>query len=253
MTVTIGGFEFNNLTAQPFGYEESDVKAGLTARQWAIQGLLTPSEWLTLNTKYTTWRTSRIQDADTNVSLVVGTTVTFSGTGAGGVTWTNVPCWFSSAPSAEQSGDFLAISVTLVDAAEALQVIIKTQQNAQATTEVLPDYGTYTLGTVVLTLTKPKESYNNGPQLQLTASGSHYLSGPLVVERLYDIEGYFDTTTYPTGWATIRSWYESQIVTTPSAGSYFPVSPPSASGEIKVINGVNTTRYTITVQLGRVL
>lgn len=254
MTVTIGTATFGNLIAQPFGYEETDTKAGLTARSWNISGLLTPAEWLDLLDAYDGWRDLRIQDADTATSLVVGTTIDFSGTGPGGLSWTNVDCWFSSAPVAEQSGAYLSVSVSLVDANEALQVILKQQEESETTAEEeLPDFGTINIGGVVLTLTKVKESYNQGPQLQLTATGSHYVTGPLVVEKIKDIEGYFDTATYANGWSSIRSWYESQIVATPLSGSDFPISPPSATAEKKIVNGVNTTRYTISIQLGVVL
>lgn len=255
MAITIGAATFQTLTAQPFGYEDTDAKAGLTARQWAVQGLLSPIQWLSLLSAYDGWRNARITDEDTSVSLVVGTTINFSGTGAGGATWNNVPCWFSSSPTAEHSGAYLAVSFTVVDAAQALQVIQKQKENedASATSEDLPDLGTYSLGGVVLTLTKPIDSYLEGPQIQLSANGFHYISGPKVAQRTRDIEGYFDTIDYPSGVSTIRTWYETQIVSTPSTGTYYPTSVPAFSAEKTIVSGVTTTRYTVSIVLAQLI
>lgn len=248
MTISIGSSSFPTLTAQPFGYDESDTRAGLTARKWAIQGLLTPSEWISLINTYTTWRNLRIQDPDSATSGTVGTTISFSGNSAGGITWTSVACWFSSAPQASQSGAYLSVSVELVDANEALQVLLRTEEKS-TTDEDLPDFGTITLGTTTLTLKKPVDSYGATPTMELTATGNHYISGPLVVYKVKDVEG----TTNLTGWNNIRSWYESQIVAVPASGTYFPISSPTATAERKVVSGVKTTVYTVSIQLGLVL
>jgi hypothetical protein len=248
MAISIGAASFPTLTAQPFGYDETDTRSGLTARRWAVQGLLTPAEWLALLGVYDAWRDLKIQEDDTAVSGVVGSTVAFSGTGASGTTWTNIACWFSAAPSADQVGAYLSVSVELVDANEALEVVLY-QQQREAESEDLPDFGTITLGTTTLTLTKPVDSYGDGPALELTPTGNHYVTGPLVVYRIKDVEG----TTNLTGWNNIRSWYETQIVAVPAVSSYFPVSVPSATAEKRVVNGVKTTVYTVSIQLGQVI
>jgi hypothetical protein len=248
MTVTIGSTTFGNLTAQPFGYEGTDVKEGMSARQWQISGLLKPSEWLNLVNTYNTWRSTRIQDTPTDVSLVVGTTIAFSGTGPGGSSWTNIACWFSEAPAAEDAGAFLRVTVTLVDANQALEVKLK-EKEATDTAEDLPDLGTITIGGTTLVLTKPMDSYGPGPTMELTASGTHLISGALVVYKIRDVEG----TTDLTGWNNIRTWYEAQIVAKPLATSWFPVSIPSATAERKTINGVVSDVYTVSIQLGQVL
>lgn len=247
MAITIGSFSFDTLTAQPFGYDETDTRAGLTARKWAITGLVKPSEWLALLGVYDTWRNARIQDPDSLASGSVGTTISFSGTGAGGIVWTGVACWFSSAPTAEQSGAYLSISLELVDANEALTVLLRAQEKSEED-EDLPDFGTITIGSTIVKLTKPADSYGDGPSLELTASGEHYITGPLVVYKIKDVEG----TTDLTGWDNIRSWYESQIITTPSQGNYFPISLPTATAQRRVINGIKETVYTVSIQLGLV-
>jgi hypothetical protein len=248
MGITIGAASFPTLTAQPFGYEETDTKAGLTARKWDVTGLLKPSEWLTLLGVYDTWRNARIQDEDTSVSGVVGTTVAFSGKGAGGVTWTSVACWFTSAPQAEQAGSMLSVTVGLVDANQALAVLLReAERSVQA--ENLPDLGTVTLGTVVIKLTSPMDTRQDGPTATLTATGVSYISGPLAAHKVRAIEGYITSGTYD----NLLSWYDSQIAAVPLATSYFPISAPTATAEVIISGGVKTTRYSVSITLVQII
>ena len=248
MSVTIGTATFPTLTAQPFGYDETDVRAGQTARRWALTGLLRPSEWLSILSIYEEWRDDRINDQPTEVSGVIGTTVSFNGDGAGGQTWTSILCWFSSAPAAEQVGAFLAVTLELVDAQQALEVLLKNKEDAVAQ-EDRPDLGTITIGTTTLTLLKPVDAYAASPTMELTATGNHYIQGALVPYKIKDVEG----TTNLAGWNAIRDWYEDQITAVPLSGSYFPITAPTASAENKISNGVKSVEYTVSIQLGLVL
>lgn len=248
MSVTIDTATFPTLTAQPFGYEETNTRAGQTARKWKISGLLKPSEWLSLLSVYEEWRDTRINDQPTEVSRVIGTVTGFSGTGAGGQTWTNVQCWFVSAPTAQQSGAYLAVDVELVDAVQALEVLLKNQED-QATQEDRPDLGTITIGTTTLTLLRPADAYGASPRMELTATGNHYIQGALVPYKIKDVEG----TTNLAGWNAIREWYEDQISAVPLSGSYFPINSPTATAANKVVSGVKSVEYTVSMQLGLVI
>jgi hypothetical protein len=248
MAITIGTSSFPTLTAQPFGYEETNTRAGQTARKWLITGLLKPTEWLSLLTTYDTWRNTRINDAPTEVSGVVGTTIAFTGKGPGNQTWTSVACWFITAPQAEQSGGYLSASVELIDATQALAVLLKADEAEEASDD-LPDLGTITIGTTTLTLLKPVDAYAVSPTMELTATGTHYIQGALVPYKIKDVEG----TTNSAGWTAIRAWYETQISAVPLAGSYFPIISPTASAANKVVAGVTTVEYTVSIQLGLVL
>lgn len=247
MAVTIGSSSFPTLTAQPFGYDESETRNGLTAKKWTVTGLLTPEEWLDLLDEYDAWRDLRIDDPDTATSETVGTTVLLDGTGPGGQTWTNVACWFSAAPQGTQAGSRISATVELVDATEALQVLLKQQEIAEVEEEL--NIGDITIGTTTLRLTKPADTYNQGPQTQLTLAGAHLITGPRVVEEVLDVEGLTDVN----GWNDVRDWYESAIVSQPTAGDYYPISPPTASARNKVINGVKTVEYTVNIQLIKIL
>jgi hypothetical protein len=248
VAVTIGAASFPRLSAQPFGYLQGETIKGLTARRWAVSGLLTPAEWITLTGAYNTWRNTRINDPDSVSSGTVGTTIAFTADGAGGQTWTNVACWFANAPSGEQAGAWIAASVELVHAAEQLQVLQK-QGTASVDPEDLVNFGTYTLGGVVLKLVQPIESYGATPGMELTAAGTHYITGPLTPYLVRNIAG----TTNKAGWDGVRSWYESAIQSRPAKDSWFPISFPTATAERKIVDGVATDVWTVSIQLGKVI
>lgn len=248
MSVSIGAFTTNKLLAQPFGYDEADTSAGLTARKWTVSGLLTASEWQSLLSVYNNWRDTRITDADTLSSASVGTTVSLTAN-ANGLTWSGVGCWFLSAPNGTQVGPYVQASVELVDAAQALAVLLRQEEkNRQRNEATTPSLGTVTLGSATLTLLSPMETYQDTPQLQLTASGSHYINGPLSATRVRRIEG----TTTSSGWTAVRSWYESTVAAIPSIGTWYPISAPQATAEVIISGGAKSTRYTVTVDVAEV-
>lgn len=245
MSITLGDFSFNTLTAQPFGYAETDTQAGLTARRWRIAGLCTPAEWQDLLDVYDAWQSDRKEDEDSLKSGVIGTTVPLTAN-ANGITWTSVACWFLSAPSGEQAGPYISVDAEVVDAIQALEVLLyQEEKNKQRSEALLPDLGTVTVGTTVLTLLKPMETYDNNPQVALTAAGSHYISGPLTASRIRDIEG----TCTTAGWEDLLTWFEAIVQTTPVVGTWFPASAPTATAEAVIDLGVKTTRYTVSLRL----
>jgi hypothetical protein len=245
---TIGAFSANYLTEQPYGYE-GEARAGRTARKWLFDAILTVAQTQSLISVYDTWRNARIQDVDTEVSGTVGTTVSLTCDSMVAAV-TAIPCWFTKAPEIKDAGTYYRqVSVELVDAAQALEVVLAEQRASQEKSEpLLGDFGTYTLGSATLTLTRPMEGYQDGPELALMATGNHYITGPLVATRTRNIEG----TTTSTGWSQVRTWYESIVTTNPSAGSWFPISPPSTDAEAIVEGGVKSTRYTVSVTLAEV-
>lgn len=248
MTISIGTFSTNKLLVQPFGYDETDTSAGLTARKWTVSGLLSATEWYSLLGQYNAWRDDRIQDADTLSSGTVGTTITLTAS-ANGITWSGIHCWFTSAPSGTQAGPYIQATCELVDAEQALAVLrYQEQKNRQRSEATKPNFGTVTLGSATLTLLAPMETYQDTPQLQLTASGTHYISGALMATRVRRIEG----TTDSTGWGNVRSWYETSVASTPSEDDWYPISAPSATAEVIISGGVKSTRYTVTVDVAEV-
>lgn len=247
MAVTIGSFTTTKLTAQPFGYE-GEARDGLTARTFRIAGILTPTAWQALVSEYNTWRNTRITDADTFSSAAVGTTVNLT-VNAYGLSVSSLACWFSRPPTGEILGGYVDASVELVDAAQALAVVLRSREKQlQGSEASRPSFGTYTLGSATLTLTKAPDTYRDGPQLALTAAGVHHVTGAFAATRVKDLEGTCDAT----GWTNVRSWYETTIAASPGAGSWFPITEPSATGERIISGGAVTTRYTVRVTLAEV-
>jgi hypothetical protein len=243
MTITIGSFSCNLLTVQPFGYE-GEARTGLTARTFQISGLLTPAQWQSLLSEYNTWRNLRIADEDTLKSGVVGTTINLTAN-ANGVSVTTLPCWFADPPSSEQAGAYVSASVLLVDAAQALEVLLRQQEKSRENAD-LPNLGTVTLtratGTSpIITLTRPMNTRQDGPNVALTATGVSYVTGALAAHKVRQIEGYVSTGSYD----DVLSWYDETIAAVPLATSWFPTAAPSATAEVIVDGGVKSTRYNV--------
>lgn len=245
-TVTIGSFTTSRLTAQPFGYEGT-ARDGLTARTFRIAGLLTAAEWASLVGVYDTWRATRITDPDTLQSATVGTTVSLTLGSINGLSISALACWFADPPSGEQVGAYVQASVTLVDAAQALAVVLRQKEKAKDADK--PSLGTVTLGSAVVTLTRPMETRRDGPSVALTAAGTSYITGPLAAHKVRQIEGYISSGTY----ADLLSWWDGAIAAVPAAGSWFPVSEPSATVEIDVSGGVKTTRTNVSLTALQIL
>lgn len=242
MTITIGTFSANALTAQPFGYE-GEARSGLTARTFQISGLLTSAQWQALVAEYNSWRNTRITDEDTLSSGVVGTTVALTITSTNGLSVSSLACWFAEPPSGEQAGAYINATATMVDAAQALEVLLRTEEKNRERNEDLPNLGTVTLGSAVVTLTKPMDTRRDGPEVALTATGVSYITGSLVAHKVREIEGFITTGTY----ADVLAWYDAGIAALPSTGTWFPASAPSATAEAIIDGGVKTTRYTVQV------
>lgn len=244
MTLTIGTWVYsgNQYTVQPFGYDETDTRRGMTARKVVIGALLTAAEWAALLGVYNAWRDARIQDPDSLTSNSVGTTVDVSSS-ANTVSWSAVPCWFISAPSGDQVGRYIQVTVELVDAAQALQVLHAEGAKATATYY----YGTWTIGATTLNLRKPPETYQDMPTMALTAAGETYITGPLAATKVRAIEGDTDAA----GWAAIQAWVETTVSTRPTSGQWLPISAPSATAEAKIVSGARADVYTVSMTLGQ--
>lgn len=244
-SLTIGLFSANYLREQPFGYE-GDARQGLTARKWMFDCILTNAQVASLLSVYDTWRNARILDADTEVSGVVGTTVALTCDSIA-ASVTNLPCWFIDAPKLKTLGQYTQATVELVDAAQALEVLLRGRELDRERKEPLHGaFGTWTLGTTSVVLLNQPYGYRDGPKVETLATGKHYISGPQVATKTFEIEG----TTDAAGWANIREWYEETLVErNPNVGSEYPLTPPTATAEAIVENGVKSTRYTVKVTL----
>jgi hypothetical protein len=248
MSVSIGSFSASLLQAQPFGYAEKETERGRTARAWNVEGLVLRSAWADLLSEYEDWQAAKFAEDDPIETGVVGATVLFSGT-AEGISWTNVPCWFTSTPAAENAGpSYVKVSCTVVDAAQQLAIDLLDQESDDGDPD--QDYGTYSLGGVTLTLLQDPFGYEDAPSPQLAATSGDEMVGPRTARRILDIRGW---TSSAGAWATIRAWYEAEAAATPADGAYFPVSLGRLERDRKVIGGAPVDRYIISCKLRQML
>jgi len=247
MAITVGGLTIKALQEFPYAHG-GDAQSGRTARRWPVKCILRPSQWLTLEGIYQAWRTARLADADTMVSLSVGSTVTTSGN-AHGLSWSNVPAWFTAAPSPAPTGGMVQCSFELVDAAQQLAIMLREREIGTQVQDNESTYGTYTLGTVVLNLTGASDGFDDGPRMELAATGTHVIRGPLMATKVRRIQGWTHTTGAA---ATIRSWYETQIASTPAVGAWWPVTPPQIEQTPVIVSGARVTRYLVSLDLKQV-
>ena len=247
MAITVGGLTIRALQEFPFSHS-GDSLSGRTARRWPVKAILTPTDWLTLDGIYSAWRTARLADPDTMVSLAIGSTVTTSGS-ARGMTWTNVPAWFSAPPVPSTAGAMVGVSFELIDATQQLAIMLREQEIATQVADNDSTYGTLSVGGLTLNLTAEAPGFDGGPSMELGATGTHVIRGPLLATKIRRVQGW----THAVGADdTIRAWFESTIATTPAVDAWFPVTPPDVEQVPVIVAGARVTRYIITLELQQV-
>lgn len=247
MSITVGGLTIKQHQELPFVHA-GDSLSGQTARRWPVKAIITPAEWLTLDGIYTTWRAARLAEADTMISLAVGTTVNTSGK-VWGMTWTNVGAWFTAPPVPAAAGAMVSVSFELVDAAQMLAVMLRSDARETELADNESTYGTYALGTVTLNLTGASDGFEDGPTMELAATGTHIIKGPLMASKVKRIQGWTHTAGAA---ATIRTWYETQIATTPAVNAWFPITPPVIEQTPVIVAGARVTRFLVSLDLKQV-
>jgi hypothetical protein len=263
MTVTLGDFTCNLLTVQPFGYE-GEARTGLTARTFQISGLLTPAQWRDLVSEYDAWRDVRITDEPTKTSGVIGTTINLSAN-ANGISVTSLPCWFAEPPSGEQTGAYISANVTLVDAAEALEVVLRSDEKAtedgdgptlfyvsrepNGSIGSSPTLPSTTGRSWIVRVTEYVQRRDNTPSYSFTALGTTYVSGALVSHNTANYTGYIVHGDDSNMLAT----YDTQIGGTIGANQLILFQPPEFRYENVVQNGVRVIRYPVSFVLMRTI
>jgi len=245
MTITIGSLTFENHLNQLVTYEGESWQ-GLTARKFDSQLFIHRTEFAAFIAQYNAWRDTRINDADTVASATLGTTVNVTGD-FDGVTVTNLPCWYFAAPTdTEKVGDYYTVRATMIDAAQYLEVLLKSKEKQKEATDAeLPNFGTFTIGGTVVTLAQRAEGFENLPQAQLTMTGNHHVTGPRTITDVRNIRGYTDLA----GVVAIEAWIKAQTSADLGVGDYLPVSWVQPTAEVLIANGAKFTRYTIETRL----
>lgn len=248
MTVTIGALTINALQSLPIGYEDVNVRQGIVVRAWDIDGIVEQEEAAAISNLYEAWYATRKTEPDTMETGTIGTTVAFTGD-AGGRNWTAVACWFDKSPEFTRTGYRWRVSLRLVNAAEALAAHVadkKLTTDAEEATTLT--FGTLTVGGVVLTLLEDPDARGDGPSVEIAATGTDIISGPVRSIRLRNIKGY-GPNPGNTDYQTLLTWYDTQVANLPSYASWWPISPPTPSPEVITTSSGKVTRYIISFTL----
>ena len=240
-------FTFPNLSDHPVGWEESDVQRGRVARHWAISGIVSREDAAALSDLFRAWQADRILDGDPKETGIVGVTVDFEGE-APGFEWTTaIPCWFVSAPAIEMAGAFCRVSVTVVDAAEALAILLAEIEDETEDEDVL-ELGTMTFGSAVVNLRQRPNGYTDLPGIALNSSGRHVITGPLLPTEILRIEGWVDDTNLP----LLEEWVEDVTSETPTQGQFFLTEWSEPKADKRVQNGVMDIYYDVTFTVTKI-
>jgi hypothetical protein len=219
ITLSYGGttYTFPNLTDHPFGYDEVDVRRGRAARRWALSGIVNREDEATIAGLYDAWNAVRLLEDDPVRTGVVGATVNLTGE-APGFAWSSaVPCWFASAPSIAMAGMFCRVSVTLVDASQALAILLRQgEEEAEQTAQL--NLGTLQFGSAVVNLTARPDSFADLPTLALTPAGKHVITGPLAVTETRRVQGWVTAANL----TALETWLKTTTAASPSTGGWFP-------------------------------
>lgn len=238
-TCSIGGMALNLLRQVESGFEGGDVSAGKVARSWTVSAIVTASEAANLYAIANNWRADRLQDPDSVASQSVGTTVAFQ----------SIACWFADMPSIQSLGAYYQADFRVVDAAQALAIAIKEQEEQAKDGLGRPDLGTFNLGGVPITLTQPMETVGTLPTLARTSTGAAYITGPQIAPEVREVTG---TVANAAAYTSLVNWVISTSRSIPSAGSWFPVSAPRATAEHKIISGLKVVEYTVSITVEKV-
>jgi hypothetical protein len=245
-TLSYGGasFTFPNLTAPPLGLDTSDATKGRAAETVAFTGLLRKAETDTIWNLCRAWRAARLPEEPAIRTGSLGATIAVTASGPG-FTWTSRPCWITDGPSQDAAGSLIRVSLTLVDAAQALAIQQREIEEGLEEEEAL-GLGTLTFGSATVNLTAVPGTFDNLPQADLTPAGAHVITGPLVAIETRDVQGWVTAANK----TALETWFTSTIASTPAAASWWPTSPPRFEAFLRTNAGALTVAYR--VQFGAV-
>ena len=249
ITLSYGGttYTFPNLTEHPFGYDEVDVRRGQAARRWALSGIVSREDGATIAGLYAAWNAVKILEDDPTRTGVVGATVGLTGAAPGFAWNTAVPCWFASAPSIAMAGMFCRVSTTLVDAAQALAILLR-QGEEEAEQEAQLNLGTITLGSAVVNLTARAEGFADLPALALTPGGRHVITGPISITETRRVQGWVTAANL----ALLETWLTTTTAASPSTGAWFPTEWSEPVARRRADGGTISVDYNVAFTVAKI-
>ena len=247
-TIAYGGTTFTvpELLEYPHGYDATDARRGKVAETLTFTTLLRPSQLATVKTLYAAWNAARLVQEPPERTGVVGATATVNATGPG-FTWTNRAAWFNDVVSSPAAGGYLRTTIALVDANQALAVILRDLEEAEEEYEAL-SLGTITLGSAVINLTAQPDVLEPPPAPNLSPAGAHVLTGPLVAIERREVRGWVTAANL----TNLRAWFNTTVAATPATGAWFPTGSLQPEARQKRNGGVVSIVYDVSLSLVKI-
>jgi hypothetical protein len=240
-------YQFPNLVEHPFGYDEVDVRRGRAARRWALSGIVNREDGATITGLYAAWNAVRLLEDDPVRTGVVGATVSLTGAAPGFAWSTSVPCWFASAPSIAMAGMFCRVTTTLVDAGQALAILLRAgEEEAEQAAQL--SLGTLTFGSAVVNLTARPNGFTDLPALALSPAGRHVLTGPLVATQTRRVEGWVTAANL----TALETWLTTTTAASPANGAWFPTAWSEPVARRRADGGTIGTYYDVSFSVSQI-
>lgn len=236
-------FTYPNLSLVPelpFGFDGSNIRRGRTAEILKITGILRKDDAESLIDIYRSWRNDKLLEEDPQKTGEVGVAILVSGEDVG-FNWTSKLCWFNKSPDIAYAGIYTKVTIEVVDAEQALEVLLEEEQDKE---EDGIDLGTITINGAVITLLSRPYNYTGLPQVSRNPAGAHIISGQLTLEEIEDIEGWVTDSDL----SLLESWLNTTTAMTPSNNDWFPTEWQKPTAKNRLVNGNQTLTYDVKLQ-----
>lgn len=233
-------YTFANLSDHPVGFEESETARGQVARQWLISGIVSREDAKIISDLFRAWYAARILDGDPSETGLVGVTANFTGEAPGFVWTTPIPIWFNGAPQIQMAGGFCRVSLSVVDAQEALEVLLAQREDENQDEDVL-ELGTMMFGSAVVNLRTRPNSFTDLPVISLNPSGQHVITGPLRMTEVLIINGWVDGANL----LLLEAWAKANTNATAVPNSYFLTEWTEPVADKRVQNNIMAIYYDV--------
>jgi len=145
------------------------------------------------------------------------------------------------------AGMFCRVSITLVDASQALAILLR-QGEEEAEQAAQLNLGTITFGSAVVNLTARPDGFTDLPALALTPAGGHVLTGPLAVTETRRVQGWVTAANL----TALETWLKTTTAASPSTGGWFPTEWSEPVAKRRADGGTIGTYYDVAFAVSKI-
>jgi hypothetical protein len=145
------------------------------------------------------------------------------------------------------AGMFCRVSITLVDASQALAILLR-QGEEEAEQAAQLNLGTITFGSAVVNLTARPDGFTDLPSLALTPAGGHVLTGPLAVTETRRVQGWVTSANL----TALETWLKTTTTASPSTGGWFPTEWSEPVAKRRADGGTIGTYYDVAFAVSKI-